>query len=125
MILLLKNMRLKPPQPIPYLISGALIATASNALSLWMHILMTLSLQHRVIIYVLFDVYPYEEKLSVTLPNSLINIEESFFTKNFHPLKAVTALLYNSNYSILNNKKNPQMESLTSVKPSIKVLVYY
>lgn len=57
LILLLKNMRLKSPQQIPYLISGALIATASSApigvsnlvnlialkivdMSLWMHTLM-------------------------------------------------------------------------------------
>ena len=54
LILLLKNMQLKPHQQIPYLLSGALIATASSApigvsnivnlialeivdMSLWMH----------------------------------------------------------------------------------------
>lgn len=110
LILLLKNMRLKPPQQIPYLISGALIATASSApigvsnlvnlialeivnMSLWMHTLMMFvpaTLGLLFMSYLMFILV--KEKLPVTLPNSLINIEESFFSKSFHPLKASISL---------------------------------
>ncbi|MFJ7825163.1 arsenic transporter [Psychrobacillus sp. NPDC096623] len=110
LILLLKNMRLKPPQQIPYLISGALIATASSApigvsnlvnlialkivdMSLWMHTLMmfvpaTIGLLFMSCLMFII----VKKKLPVTLPNSLINIEESFFTKSFHPLKTSISL---------------------------------
>ncbi|QUG40885.1 arsenic transporter [Psychrobacillus sp. INOP01] len=110
LILLLKNMRLKPHQQIPYLISGALIATASSApigvsnlvnlialeivdMSLWMHTLMMFvpaTLGLLFMSYLMFIIV--KEKLPVTLPTSLINIEESFFTKSFHPLKASISL---------------------------------
>ncbi|MEK3978299.1 arsenic transporter [Psychrobacillus sp. FSL K6-2836] len=110
LILLLKNMRLKSPQQIPYLISGALIATASSApigvsnlvnlialkivdMSLWMHTLMMFvpaTLGLLFMSYLMFVIV--KKKLPVTLPTSLINIEESFFTKNFHPLKASISL---------------------------------
>ncbi|MER2172632.1 arsenite efflux membrane protein ArsB [Paenisporosarcina quisquiliarum] len=110
LILLLKNMRLKPPQQIPYLISGALIATASSApigvsnlvnlialeivnMSLWMHTLMMFvpaTLGLLFMSYLMFILV--KEKLPVNLPNSLIDIEESFFSKSFHPLKASISL---------------------------------
>ncbi len=105
LILLLKNLRLKPSQQIPYLLSGALIATASSApigvsnivnlialnivhMSLWMHTAMmfvpaTLGLLSMS--YLMYIVV--RKKLPKTLPNSAIDIEEAFFTKTFHPLK--------------------------------------
>ncbi|MEH7351527.1 arsenic transporter [Gottfriedia acidiceleris] len=105
LILLLKNLRLKPHQQIPYLLSGALIATASSApigvsnivnlialkivhMTLYMHTAMmfvpaTLGLLFMsVLMYVVL-----KNKLPETLPISTDDIEESFFIKNFHPLK--------------------------------------
>lgn len=110
LILLLKNMRLKPPQQIPYLISGALIATASSApigvsnlvnlialkivdMSLWMHTLMMFVPATLGLLFMSCLMFVIVKKrLPKTLPNSLINVEESFFTQNFHPLKASISL---------------------------------
>lgn len=110
LILLLKNMRLKPPQQIPYLISGALIATASSApigvsnlvnlialkivdMSLWMHTLMMFVPATLGLLFMSCLMFVIVKKrLPETLPNSLINVEESFFTQNFHPLKASISL---------------------------------
>jgi arsenical pump membrane protein len=105
LILLLKNLRLKPHQMIPYLLSGALIATASSApigvsnivnlialniidMSLYMHTAMmfvpgTLGLLFMA--WLMFVVI--KKKLPKKLPATSYDIEEIFFTENFHPLK--------------------------------------
>lgn len=105
LILLLKNMRLKPHQQIPYLLSGALIATASSApigvsnlvnlialkivdMSLWMHTVMMFVPATLGLLFMSYLMYiVVKKKLPKTLPDSLIDIEENFFTNNFHPLK--------------------------------------
>lgn len=105
LILLLKNLRLKPHQQIPYLLSGALIATASSApigvsnivnlialeivdMSLYMHTAMMFvpaTLGLLFMSWLMFIVV--KRKLPKTLPKNAYEIEEVFFTKNFHPLK--------------------------------------
>lgn len=105
LILLLKNLRLKPHQQIPYLLSGALIATASSApigvsnivnlialkivhMSLWMHTAMMFVPATLGLLFMSYLMYiVVKKKLPITLPDSAIDIEESFFTKKFHPLK--------------------------------------
>ncbi len=105
LILLLKNLQLKPHQQIPYLLSGALIATASSApigvsnivnlialkivdMSLWMHTAMmfvpaTLGLLFMSgLMYIIL-----KNKIPKKLPSSAYDVEEKFFNKNFHPLK--------------------------------------
>ena len=106
LILLLRNMRLKPRQQIPYLLSGALIATASSTpigvsnlvnlialnivdMTLWMHTAMMFvpaTLGLLFMSYLMFIVV--KKKLPKVLPDSLSDIEETFFTENFHPLKS-------------------------------------
>jgi arsenical pump membrane protein len=105
LILLLKNIRLKTNEQIPYLISGALIATASSApigvsnivnlialkivhMTLYMHTAMmfvpgTLGLLFMSCLMFLV----VRKKLPKKLPHSAYDIEENFFIKNFHPLK--------------------------------------
>ncbi len=105
LILLLKNLRLKPHQMIPYLLSGALIATASSApigvsnivnlialeivhMTLYMHTAMmfvpaTLGLLFMSLLMFLV----VKRKLPKRLPSTAYDIEEIFFTKQFHPLK--------------------------------------
>ena len=105
LILLLKNLQLKPHQQIPYLLSGALIATASSApigvsnivnlialeivnMSLWMHTAMMFVPATIGLLFMSGLMYMVvRNKLPKKLPNSAMEIEESFFTKNFHPLK--------------------------------------
>ena len=105
LILLLKNLQLKPHQQIPYLLSGALIATASSApigvsnivnlialeiveMSLWMHTAMMFVPATLGLLFMSWLMYiVVRKKLPKTLPDSVMDIEESFFTKNFHPLK--------------------------------------
>ena len=106
LILLLKNLRLKPHQQIPYLLSGALIATASSApigvsnivnlialeiidMSLYMHTAMMFvpaTIGLLFMSWLMFIVV--KKKLPKKLPDSTYDIEEIFFTKNFHPLKS-------------------------------------
>lgn len=110
LILLLKNLRLKPHEMLPYLLSGALIATASSApigvsnivnlialeivhMSLYMHTAMmfvpaTLGL---VFMSVLMFIV-VKNKLPRTLPQTTYDVEERFFTKNFHPLKGTISV---------------------------------
>ncbi|MEH7126089.1 arsenic transporter [Bacillus sp. JJ1773] len=105
LIILLRNLRLKPHQMIPYLLSGALIATASSApigvsnivnlialkiidMSLYMHTAMmfvpaTLGLLFMATIMFLV----LKKKLPKQLPATKDEIDEVFFTKHFHPLK--------------------------------------
>ena len=110
LILLLRNMRLKPHQQIPYLLSGALIATASSApigvsnlvnlialkivdMTLWMHTAMMFvpaTLGLLFMSYLIFIVV--KKKLPKVLPDTLSDIEETFFTENFHPLKSTISV---------------------------------
>ncbi|WNS76755.1 arsenic transporter [Bacillus sp. DTU_2020_1000418_1_SI_GHA_SEK_038] len=105
LIILLRNLRLKPQQMIPYLLSGALIATASSApigvsnivnlialkiidMSLYMHTAMmfvpaTLGLLFMA--WIMFLVV--KKKLPKVLPSTKDEIDEVFFSKHFHPLK--------------------------------------
>ncbi|MEK3887367.1 arsenic transporter [Bacillus sp. FSL K6-3431] len=105
LILLLKNLRLKPHQMIPYLLSGALIATASSApigvsnivnlialeivnMTLYMHTAMMFvpaTLGLLFMSWLMFVVV--KRKLPRRLPSISYDIEEIFFTKRFHPLK--------------------------------------
>ncbi|EZP78129.1 arsenical pump membrane protein [Parageobacillus genomosp. 1] len=105
LILLLKNLRLKPHQQIPYLLTGALIATASSApigvsnivnlialnivhMTLYMHTAMMFIPATLGLLFMSWLMYVVvKNKLPEKLPNSLYDIEEIFFTKNFHPLK--------------------------------------
>jgi arsenical pump membrane protein len=105
LILLLKNLSLKPHQQIPYLLSGALIATASSApigvsnivnlialkivhMSLYMHTAMmfipaTLGLLFMSgLMFILL-----KRTLPKKLPNTKYDLEAMFFIKHFHPLK--------------------------------------
>ncbi|MBU5213832.1 arsenic transporter [Heyndrickxia oleronia] len=105
LILLLKNLRLKPHQQIPYLLSGALIATASSApigvsnivnlialkivhMSLYMHTAMmfipaTLGLLFMSgLMFILL-----KRTIPKKLPNTKYDLEAMFFIKHFHPLK--------------------------------------
>ncbi|MBU8877966.1 arsenic transporter [Bacillus sp. FJAT-29790] len=105
LILLLRNLQLKPHQQIPYLLSGALTATASSApigvsnivnlialeivnMTLYMHTAMMFvpaTLGLLFMSWLMFLVV--KRKLPKKLPDSTYEIEENFFTKNFHPLK--------------------------------------
>ncbi|MGE7758740.1 arsenic transporter [Peribacillus sp. NPDC097895] len=105
LILLLKNLRLKSHQAIPYLLSGALIATASSApigvsnivnlialkivhMTLYMHTAMMFVPATLGLIFMSWLMFMVvKKKLPKKLPNISYDIEESFFTKNFHPLK--------------------------------------
>lgn len=110
LILLLKNMRLQPHQQIPYLLSGALIATASSApigvsnivnlialeivdMTLYMHTAMMFvpaTLGILFMSWLMFQIV--KSKLPRKLPEILFDIEEIFFTKNFHPLKGTLSV---------------------------------
>lgn len=105
LIILLKNLRLKPHQQLPYLLSGALIATASSApigvsnivnliglkivhMPLYMQPLMMFVPTMLGLLFMSFMMYlVLKSKLPEVLPASTNDIEESFFIKNFHPLK--------------------------------------
>jgi arsenical pump membrane protein len=105
LILLLKNLQLKPHQQIPYLLSGALIATASSApigvsnivnlialeiidMTLYMHTAMMFVPATIGLVFMSWLMFiVVKRKLPVRLPDSAYDVEEIFFTKNFHPLK--------------------------------------
>ncbi|MGM9924555.1 MAG: arsenic transporter [Bacillus sp. (in: firmicutes)] len=105
LILLLKNFRLKPHQQIPYLLSGALIATASSApigvsnivnlialeiidMSLYMHTAMMFVPATLGLLFMSsFMFLVVKRNLPKKLPKTAYDIEEMFFTKQFHPLK--------------------------------------
>jgi arsenical pump membrane protein len=106
LIILLKNLRLKPHQQIPYLLSGALIATASSApigvsnivnliglkivhMPLYMQPLMMFVPTMLGLLFMSIMMYfVLKSKFPEVLPASTNDIEESFFIKNFHPLKS-------------------------------------
>ncbi|MCI2255564.1 arsenic transporter [Domibacillus sp. PGB-M46] len=105
LILLLKNLQMKPNEQLPYLLSGALIATASSApigvsnivnlialeivhMTLYMHTAMMFVPATLGLFFMSFLMFiVVKKKLPKTLPASLNDIEENFFVKNFHPLK--------------------------------------
>ncbi|HAM80930.1 arsenic transporter [Ornithinibacillus bavariensis] len=111
LILLLRNLRLKYHEYIPYLLSGCLIATASSApigvsnivnlialkivdMTLYMHTAMmfipaTLGLLFMSLLMFILLRKKLPRKIKVTANG----IEESFFDKQFHPLKGVTISL--------------------------------
>lgn len=105
LILLLKNLGLKVHQQIPYLLSGALIATASSApigVSNIVNLIgleiveMTLYMQTAMMFVpatiglVFMSALMYivvKDRLPRKLPALQYDVEQVFFTKNFHPLK--------------------------------------
>lgn len=105
LILLLKNLQLKPHQQIPYLLTGALIATASSTpigvsnivnlialeilhMTLYMQTAMMFIPTALGLFFMSWLMYiVVKRKLPKRLPNSAYDIEQMFFTKNFHPLK--------------------------------------
>lgn len=105
LILLLKNLGLKVHQQIPYLLSGALIATASSApigvsnivnlialeivdMTLYMHTAMMFVPATLGLIFMSWLMYiVVKSRLPRKLPELPYDIEQVFFTKNFHPLK--------------------------------------
>ena len=105
LLLLLRNLRLKPHQQIPYLLSGALIATASSApigvsnivnlialniidMSLYMHTAMMFVPATLGLLFMSWLMYMVvRNKLPKKLSDASYDIEESFFIKHFHPLK--------------------------------------
>lgn len=115
LILLLKNLRLNTREQIPYLLSGALIATGSstpigvsnitNLISLniinmtlykytgMMFIPGTLGLLFMSLLMFLL----LKKRLPRTLPRSTIELDEIFFIKEFHPFKV--------NFSLNTKKK--------------------
>jgi arsenical pump membrane protein len=110
LILLLKNLRLKPHQQLPYLLSGALIATASSAPIGVSNIVNLIALEivhmslieHTTMMFVpatlglLFMSWlmflTVKRKLPKELPDEVKNIEEIFFIKHFHPLKGTLSV---------------------------------
>lgn len=105
LILLLKNLRIKPQQQIPYLLSGALIATASSApigvsnivnlialkivhMSLYSHTVMMFVPATLGLFFMSCLMFMVVKKnLPIKLPSTAYEIEENFFIKHFHPLK--------------------------------------
>ncbi len=105
LILLLRNLQLKTHQQIPYLLSGALIATASSApigvsnivnlialeivhMTLYMHTAMMFVPATIGLVFMSWLMFiVVKKRLPKELPNVSYDIEEMFFTKNFHPLK--------------------------------------
>ncbi|VEF48328.1 arsenical pump membrane protein [Bacillus freudenreichii] len=105
LILLLKNLRLKHHEIIPYLLSGCLIATASSApigvsnivnlialniidMTLYMHTAMMFvpaTLGLLFMSWLMFMVV--RKKLPKHIPVASYGIEESFFDSQYHPLK--------------------------------------
>jgi arsenical pump membrane protein len=110
LILLLKNLRLKPHQMIPYLLSGALIATASSTpigvsnivnlialeivhMTLYMHTaMMFIPATLGLLFMSLLMFIVVKRKLPKQLPSTSYDIEEVFFTKHFHPLKGTISV---------------------------------
>ncbi|RDW15508.1 arsenic transporter [Oceanobacillus chungangensis] len=105
LIILLKNLRLKTSQMIPYLLTGALIATASSApigvsnivnlialeivnMSLYMHTAMMFVPASIGLLFMSgLMFFVVKKQIPERLPSISYDMEEVFFTKNFHPLK--------------------------------------
>jgi arsenical pump membrane protein len=110
LILLLKNLRLKPHQQFPYLLSGALIATASstpigvsnivnlialNIVDMTLYNQTTMMFIPATIGLIFMSVLMFiviKKKLPKRLPEVSYDIEEIFFTKHFHPLKGTISV---------------------------------
>lgn len=105
LILLLKNLGLRVNQQIPYLLSGALIATASSApigvsnivnliglqiveMTLYMQTAMMFVPATLGLVFMSALMYiVVKDRLPRNLPALQYDVEQVFFTKNFHPLK--------------------------------------
>lgn len=105
LILLLKNLRLKIYQQIPYLLSGALIATASSApigvsnivnlislniieMSLFRYTeMMFVPATLGLIFMSVLMFFVVKRKIPKKLPDFVHDIEESFLSTQFHPLR--------------------------------------
>src|SRR5690606_19252847 len=105
LIILLKNLRVKPHQQIPYLLSGALIATASSTpigvsnivnlislkivdMSLYMQTAMMFVPATLGLLFMSTMMFFLLKKhIPKNLPVSTYDLEEAFFTRRFHPLK--------------------------------------
>jgi arsenical pump membrane protein len=110
LILLLKNFRLKPHQQIPYLLTGALTATASSTPIGVSNIVNLISLKivdMTLYMYTAMMIVPamlglffmsclmfilVKKRLPIKLPPLAYDIEQSFFTKKFHPLKGTVSV---------------------------------
>jgi len=106
LILLLKNLRLAPHHQIPYLLTGAITATASSApigvsnivnlialnivqMTLYMHTAMMFVPATTGLLFMSWLMYRVvKRKLPAKLPDAAVDMEERFFTKHFHPLKS-------------------------------------
>ncbi|MBO1511999.1 arsenic transporter [Metabacillus bambusae] len=105
LILLLKNLRLNPHEQIPFLLSGALIATASSApigvsnivnligleivhMTLYTQIAMMFVPAILGLLFMSWLMFiVVRKKLPKRLSEESYDLEDVFFTKNFHPLK--------------------------------------
>ncbi|SFC97830.1 arsenite efflux membrane protein ArsB [Bacillus sp. 491mf] len=105
LLLLLHHLRLKHDQKIPYLLSGALIATASSApigvsnivnlialkiihMDLYMHTAMMFVPATLGLIFMAFLLFLiFQKQLPKTLPVLPIHLDENFVKKSFHPLQ--------------------------------------
>lgn len=105
LILLLKNLGLKPYRQIPYLLTGALTATASSApigvsnivnlialeivdMTLYMYTAIMFVPATLGLLFMSWLMYVVVKgSLPKKLPELQYDLEEVFFTKNFHPLK--------------------------------------
>jgi arsenical pump membrane protein len=110
LILLLKNFRLKPHHQIPYLLTGALTATASSTpigvsnivnlislkivdMTLYMYTAMMIVPATLGLLFMSYLMYILVKKrLPKKLPHLTYDIEQSFFTKKFHPLKGTVTV---------------------------------
>lgn len=110
LILLLKNLRLKPHEQLPYLLSGALIATASSApigvsnivnlialkivhMTLYMHTAMMFVPATLGLLFMSWFMFiVIKKKLPKTLPGITYDIEDMFFMQHFHPLKGTLSV---------------------------------
>lgn len=105
LLLLLHHLRLTHDQKIPYLLSGALIATASSApigvsnivnlialkiihMDLYMHTAMMFVPATLGLIFMTFLLFLiFHKQLPKTLPVLPIHLDENFVKKSFHPLQ--------------------------------------
>ncbi|MCM3732806.1 arsenic transporter [Fictibacillus nanhaiensis] len=110
LILLLRNFRLKPHHQIPYLLTGALIATASSTpigvsnivnlislkivdMTLFMYTAMMFVPAMLGLIFMSLLMYILvKNTLPKKLPPMTYDIEQAYFTKKFHPLKGTVSV---------------------------------
>jgi arsenical pump membrane protein len=110
LILLLRNFRLKTHHQIPYLLTGALIATASSTpigvsnivnlislkivdMTLFMYTAMMFVPAMLGLIFMSLLMYILvKNTLPPKLPPMTYDVEQAFFTKKFHPLKGTVSV---------------------------------